>query len=519
MTRKLLEDQVAKLIGPSFDAILGHDLTKLARDTIGHALAVDRYGSMFFAGDATPRVVLKHPKTFKSDPKTGDSQAEKNLRESWENRYQGLDRSSLVAILQEGMELQVIGVDPEKAQAINTARAKVIDVCRWLRLSPHKLADLERATFSNIEHLAIEHVGDALVPWYKRAEGRLALHLLNPSERGTLYFEHDANGLQRGDYKTRMDGYRLGREMGLYTVNNLLELENENPIGPEGDIRHVPFNWTQLGAEAAPAVPAGRSAAEREEIRRLKLVDRRAVGERAMDLRLRLRNQYRPLLLGAARDIVKREVADISRQARKLLTRGRDDFEAWLRDFYRDHPAFVRKKLEPALDSYSKAVGDVAKDHWGGDLDPDELSRFTSDYLDGRAHRYAGLALNQLLQVLRDAYENDADPADAIDQRLAEWEEKRPDKWADRESIGAGDAFGWVAYGLLGVTTYRWHAFGKSCPWCTKLNDTVVGREEVFLEAGKEYQPEGADAPLIPSSNVRHSPAHNGCDCMVLPDA
>jgi len=523
LTERISAERIIHLRGLSFDGEMGYNLHSQARESIGLAVAAERHASSFFANDATPRTILKHPKTLKED-------ARKNLRESWEDRFRGVDRHHLIAILEEDMDVKTIGIDPEKALLIASREFSVEDMCRWVRMPPHKVGHLKRSTFSNIEHQALEYVVDTLLPWNIRWEQRLGADLLTEREKGEYFFEHKVEGLLRGDFKARMDGYRVGREIGLYTVNDLLELENRNPIGAEGDVRHVPWNWTVLSTSPPPAKGSGTATDDGRTAKLLRKLERRQnedgdelsdVDRRLVDLRIRLRDRFRPLIREGAQAVVNREAADIGRAAKKLLARDAEDFRTWLAEFYRDHPAFIREKLLPMLLAYACALGDLGEDHMGEEIDEARLEEFVEDYLagdKGRARWYADHALAQLFALLEKAFREGTDPLEAIDARLEEWKERRPDQWAELEAVRAGGAFFHLIYTeFFSIEHWRWHALGDSCPYCQRLHGRIVASATAFIFEGDPFGSDLEDGPLIPSFDVFHEPAHGGCDCFTLP--
>lgn len=337
------EEQVIHLRGLSFDGREGYSITTQGKDTIGLAIAAERYGSKFFANDATPRTVLTHQKVLKED-------ARKNIRESWEGRFRGVDRSHLIAILEEGMDVKTIGVDPEKSLLIESREFSIEEICRWFRMPPHKVSHLKRSTFSNIEHQAIEYVVDTLLPWLVRWEQRLGVDLLTEQEQRTMFFEHEVKGLLRGDFKTRMDGYRVGREIGLYSVNDLLELENRNPIGPEGDVRHVPQNWMLLSTEQ----PAKLTQADKKTAGDLEQLDGRNV--RSMEAQ-RIRDRFAPLVMSVLEPLSLRHARTMEEHnSTRIRNADLMGFREWLERFVAEYPKVVTSKVEPVLRTYASSL-------------------------------------------------------------------------------------------------------------------------------------------------------------------
>ena len=235
----LRPDQVLHVPGMGFDGLIGYSPIAVARNAIGLGIAAEEYGSKFFANGATPAGVLTHPKTVK-DPK--------KLRESWNNAYGGSGRSGQTAILEEGMEFKKIAMPNNEAQFLEARKFQVAEICRIYRVPPHMVSDLERATFSNIEHQSINFASYTLMPWCARIEQALRRVLFTEGEKKGFFVSHNLDGLRRGDYKSRMEGYAIGKQNGWMSTNDIRILENMNPIPADegGDAYLVNGNMISL---------------------------------------------------------------------------------------------------------------------------------------------------------------------------------------------------------------------------------------------------------------------------------
>ena len=217
-------EQIFHIVGLSYDGITGLSPIDQAREAVGLALATEEFGARFFGNGARPGGVLEHPGIVK-DPE--------RLRESWNAVYQGTRNSHKVAVLEEGMHYHEIGLSPEASQFLETRKYQLNEICRIFRVPPHMVGDLERSTFSNIEHQSIDFVVHTIRPWLKRWEQAIYKCLLNEQER-TLYYAHfNVDGLLRGDFSTRMQGYATARQNGWMSINEIRRLENMNPIPAE----------------------------------------------------------------------------------------------------------------------------------------------------------------------------------------------------------------------------------------------------------------------------------------------
>ena len=213
--------EVMHIPGLGFDGIMGYSPIALEKNAIGLALASEEYGSKFFGNGARPSGILTHPNTVKNP---------KALRESWNSAYGGSANSNRVAILEEGMKFEPIAIPNNEAQFLETRKFQVDEICRIFRVPPHLVGNLEHATFSNIEHQSIDFAVHTIRPWLVRIEQAMNRSLFSEKEKGGFYCAFNMDGLMRGDYKSRMEGYAIARQNGWMSANDIRELENLNPI-------------------------------------------------------------------------------------------------------------------------------------------------------------------------------------------------------------------------------------------------------------------------------------------------
>ncbi|USK85719.1 phage portal protein [Peribacillus asahii] len=226
-------EQIFHIPGMGFDGIKGYNPIKLAREAIGLGLAAEEYGARFFGNGAKPGGVLEHPEALSDNART-------NLRSSWNEMHQGLEKQHRIAILEEGMTYKQIGIAPEEAQFLETRKFQVTEIARFFRVPPHMLADLERATFSNIEQQSIDFVTHSIRPWLVRWEQTINSRLLG-IDSSRYFAEFVVEGLLRGDIKSRYEAYSIARQNGWLSANDIRAMENQNPID-SGDIYLVPLN-------------------------------------------------------------------------------------------------------------------------------------------------------------------------------------------------------------------------------------------------------------------------------------
>ncbi|MFA4886459.1 MAG: phage portal protein [Desulfotomaculaceae bacterium] len=238
-TAILRKEEVLHIPGLGFDGLVGYSPIAMAKNAIGMAIATEEYGAKFFANGASPGGVLEHPGVVK-DPA--------RIRESWNAVYQGSSNAHRVAVLEEGMKFQPIGIPPEQAQFLETRKFQINEIARIFRIPPHMIGDLEKSSFSNIEQQSLEFVMYTLDPWVTRWEQAMQRALLSTAEKRYFFIKFNVDGLLRGDYQSRMNGYAVGRQNGWMSSNDIRELENLNRIPEElgGDLYLINGNMTKL---------------------------------------------------------------------------------------------------------------------------------------------------------------------------------------------------------------------------------------------------------------------------------
>lgn len=215
---------VLHIPGLGFDGLVGYSPIAMAKNAVGLSMATEEYGAKFFANGAAPGGVLEHPGTIKDPQK---------VKESWNMAYQGSANSHRVAVLEEGMRYQPIGISPEQAQFLETRKFQINEIARIFRVPPHMLADLEKSSFSNIEQQSLEFVKYTLDPWIIRWEQAMCRSLLMESEKPEVFIKFNVDGLLRGDYASRMSGYAVGIQNGFFSPNDVRGLENMDLIPDE----------------------------------------------------------------------------------------------------------------------------------------------------------------------------------------------------------------------------------------------------------------------------------------------
>lgn len=239
-TRTYVEGEVWHLRHLSSNGITGMSTLEYARESLGVALATQDYAARFFANDARPSGGwIEFPGTFK------DREARATFRETWQS-MQGGEARGKTAVLDMGMKYHAPELTNQDAQFLETRKMQVTEIARWFGVPPHKLADLERATFSNIEHQALEFVQDCLMPRAEAWEASIEADVLLDSE-SDIEIEVDFRRLLRGDNKSRGAFYNLGIIGGWLTRNEARIDDNRDPL-PGLDEPLRPLNMVEESA-------------------------------------------------------------------------------------------------------------------------------------------------------------------------------------------------------------------------------------------------------------------------------
>lgn len=233
------KDEILHIPGLGFNGLVGFSPIAMMKNSLGTTLAVEKYGASFFKNGAQPSGVLEHPGVLKDPQK---------IRDNWTAVYGGANNAHKVAVLEEGMSYKAISLPPEDSQFLSTRQFGVEEICRIFRVPPHMVQSLEHATFSNIEHQSIDFVVHTLTPWLVRFEQAIIKDLLLTEEQDVLFPKFNVDGLLRGDYQSRMNGYATGISNGFLSPNDIHRLENMDLIPAEegGDDYYLNGGYVKL---------------------------------------------------------------------------------------------------------------------------------------------------------------------------------------------------------------------------------------------------------------------------------
>lgn len=322
--RILVKEEVFHLKFKSLDGLVGRSVVTFARDSMGLALAGEKFGSARFSQDGTPKGVLTMKQGSLNEEQTI------RLRDSWNSANSGLNNAGKTAVLEEGMEWEQIGLTAEDMQFLGLREFQVLEIARWFRMQPHKIGIQNTQPRANVEQSNIEHVTNTMFYWFVLWEQAISRDLIMPSERESLFAEHLADALLRGDTKSRFEAYNLalngGGHGGWMTVNEVRVRENMNPF--EGDqFNHpLPSQTTVAEPEAMAQLPAPSVEAH---------------------------EQMAILALEASKRVVRKETQAATRAAKRYAD-DPDGWQTWAVKFYGEHAAHVAETLKIELDQATK---------------------------------------------------------------------------------------------------------------------------------------------------------------------
>lgn len=330
-------DQIFHLKGFGY-GIKGISLLTAMREALGLALAQEEHGARYFQNAAIASGVYEHPGAMSAD-------AQERFKTSLKREHVGISKAHKMMVLEEGMKWHQISISNEDSQFLQSREFQVGEIARWLRLPPHILGDLRRATFSNIQEQDLEFVKYAILPWAKRWESAMHRQLIMAQRKYFVEFILDA--LLRADFKTRMEGYQIAVNNGIMSRNEVRELENRNSyLG--GDEFLMPLNMTTIGGlppdtsrpRAALPTPALTVLLQASPGYRgiLKSQGQIASGDNGNE-------KAKKLARAAATRVIRKEIASVEKKAHEYA-KDAGRWEKWLRTFYGRHIQLVQESLQ-----------------------------------------------------------------------------------------------------------------------------------------------------------------------------
>ncbi|WP_249934120.1 phage portal protein [Campylobacter sp. RM16190] len=231
-------DEIVNIPYFTLDGITGLSPIAKCRNGLELTQIAENHGKSFFSNGAFPSGVIEVPTEL-------NQEAYDRMKNSWQKAYSG-ENAYKTAVLEGGAAYKGISIPNKDAQFLELRAFQTTDIARMFRVPPHMIADLTKATFSNIEQQSKEFAEFTILPLVVKIEKALNHRLLKPNEWGNFYFKFNINAITRGDMKSRFEAYNLGRNMGVYSANDIRELEDLNPI-KNGDIYLQPLNMSEAG--------------------------------------------------------------------------------------------------------------------------------------------------------------------------------------------------------------------------------------------------------------------------------
>jgi HK97 family phage portal protein len=298
---ELSKENMFHVPGFGYDGVQGYNVVEIARESLGLAAGAEQFGAKFFGNGAKTSLALRFPEKLSEI-------AYKNLQRSAEQQIAGQNQHK-VLLVEEGGEVQTLSLSQKDSQYLETRQFSVIEICRWFRMPPHKVADLTRSTFSNIEEQNIDYVTDTLGSWFTRFEQAVHNQLFTEEDQQDGYYvKYNDNALLRGDTEGRFNAYSKGINDGWLTRNEVRQLEDLNPL--EGlDEPLVSQNTRPASAE-----PELQEAVVEDIAQRIATAE-----ERGLSARVDKANE----------------------------DRGR--FDEWVHGFYERHEMYVAKCIKPLI--------------------------------------------------------------------------------------------------------------------------------------------------------------------------
>jgi len=221
--KKYPMEDVLHIRGLSSDGIIGYSPLALLRDTFGHSKAISDYSANYFKNDASPGGILSTPNALSAT-------AAANLREAWVKGYQGSGNKHKVAVLDNDLKWQSVGVSPQDSQLIESQKFSVVEIARVFRVPLNLVMDYERSTYSNVTEQNRSFLTHTLQPWLERIEQAIHKSLLTESEKKRYFVEHLTHNFLKANTKERYEAYKIARDAGFMSVNEIRQLENMNSV-------------------------------------------------------------------------------------------------------------------------------------------------------------------------------------------------------------------------------------------------------------------------------------------------
>ena len=484
--RIFMEDEMFHLRGFGSDGINGISPITLFREGIGLTLAAEEHGARLFGNAAIPGGVLQSPEELSDE-------AYERMKKSWHEAHGGLSNAHKTAILEKNTTWNKIGLTAEDSQFLQTREFQVTEIARMFRVPPHKIGDLKRATFSNIESQAREFVMDSLLPWLRRWESRLNKSILSEADRASgLFFEFLIEGFLRGNMKERTQAFHTQRNDGIINQNEWREKENMNPV-KGGEVYLVNGNMVPID-EAGKPVQREKTGQRQSKLgQKQRAVEIRK--ERSLEARSRLAVSFRPVFHEATNKVMRKEIKALKNAVQKKP----ESFSSFIDKFYIDERLYIRDAYSAPIRSIFEAVKGEIKEELQVRYE-DDSKTYLENYLKGVADRH----IDESLVILREAIDrgDDGNLADRVDIKLNLFADLRAEKISEHESIRAINAFSRAIYSASRVSHLVW--IGGA------LDGKRINIDENFIDEGALVSANGNDKEVRATKKIAHPPLDIG---------
>jgi len=377
---------------------IGRGVIRQARESIGMGLATERYGAGLFGNGARPGGFLTVPK----ETQLSDT-AKDRLLDSFNRKYGGVENANKVALLRDGITYAPSFIPPEDAQFLQTRQHNITEIARWYRLPPHLLADLSRATFSNIDSETLSFVIFSMTPWFTKIEAAVTRQLLSPEDKRTYFAEFLMDALLRGDPVARATSRQIEFMNGALTIDEWRSGENRNPLSGEGGKVHfVPANLLPIEKAIKEQEPAPSPQAETPPQQGAENEPDDEEDPQMSPRSERYKQAARDVLSDAIGRMLTKECNAAKRAASKP-----NAFVSWMDDFYAGHETLVLAALRPGVSAWLAAID-------------------ASDEIDAYASSVASRHVEESRRRLLEAAECQAvDLPERVAACVASWQEQR----------------------------------------------------------------------------------------------
>jgi HK97 family phage portal protein len=413
------KDDILHIHGLSYNGLVGVSPLTWYREQIGLGLAMEEYSSRFFSNGTHAGGVFTTPQALKPD-------TYERLKKELKENYAGLGKSHSTMMLEQDLKFDKISINPNDAQLLESKKFQIEEIARALRIPLPFLQVSEPISDNNIEHLGIHLVVFCLLPWIKRDEQAYNMQLFTEGDKGKYFSKYIVEGLLRGDSTARSEYYVKMIQNGVYSQNDVLEMEDRNPY--EGGNKH----WIQLNMQSiedvGKLIDGSREIIINGQEIRIAQKEIKSIEDRAkIDDKLaeKLAKAYKPLFFNAIARIIKREKVDINKILRDFGSQTEPEkINNELENYYKKHSVFAESQIKPSVYAFSEVLFEQVFSEDNKKLD---IDIFSASYSDDFTKRYIESNLAELTSIPGE------DKLSQIKLKLDQWEEDKPEQLSSDE--------------------------------------------------------------------------------------